>query len=162
MALRSRVSVETSEGGRGLFNTQYSIMDPWTWTLTPETQVYNVIQGIRVNGAIEYVRQGGLYTQYSIMDPWTWTLNPETQAYNVIQGIRVKGARGDVRRGGGVTQYSILNKGPLDPDTRDPNIETHSKFGGHGCQWICQGGGGSLNNQYSIIEPWTLNPETQT
>ena len=23
-------------------------------------------------------------------------------------------------------------------------------------------GGGSLNNRYSIINPWTLNPETQT
>ena len=62
--------------GRGVksLNTQYSITDPWT--LNPETQTYDTIQGLRVQGAAGDVRRGGgsLNTQYSIMDPWTLRL----------------------------------------------------------------------------------------
>ena len=43
--------------GRGVksLNTQYSITDPWT--LNPETQTYDTIQGLRVRGVGGDVRQ---------------------------------------------------------------------------------------------------------
>ena len=61
--------------GGGSLNTRYSIIYPWT--LDPETQTYNNIQGLRVRVSVEMSGRGGgsLNTQYSIINPWT--LNPE-------------------------------------------------------------------------------------
>merc|ERR1712052_111173 len=75
-------------GGVGSLNTRYSIIYPWT--LDPETQTYNNIQGLRVRVSVEMSDRGGgsLNTQYSIIYPWT--LDPETQTYNNIQGLRVR------------------------------------------------------------------------
>ena len=58
-----------SDRGGGSLNTQYSIIDPWT--LNPETQTYNTIQGLRVRVPVEMSDMGGgsLNTQYSIIDP---------------------------------------------------------------------------------------------
>ena len=70
-------SGDVTQGGLG-----HSIIYPWT--LDPETQTYNNIQGLRVRVSVEMSGRGGgsLNTRYSIIDPWN--LNPETETYHII------------------------------------------------------------------------------